>query len=155
MNLYARICVGILRFNTITTTRLHKLYRFFSTDAIPLYSAQKGIYGNLHRIVGDARESYICIYVYTYICIYNARRPIYMCDMVSHLNFPRSKGSHYMDRNSRGIYAAKFWYIYDEFSWIYRQRISSGPPVQRNKGYPYGTKDNKRTAPFGTVLCNH
>jgi len=66
MNLYARIYVGILRYNTVIYQG-YKLYSFFSTDAVPLYSAQKGIYGTRKRAMGGARESYICIYVYMYI----------------------------------------------------------------------------------------
>lgn len=62
------------------------------------------------------------------------RMPIGIYDMVSHLNFPQPKGPAYSDRNSRGIYAAKFWYIYVHFFLdIYAKdilcptRISSGP----------------------------
>jgi hypothetical protein len=83
----------------------------------PLYIVPKRVY--MEICIASWVTPANRIYVYTYICIYNVRRPIYMCDMVSHLNFPRLKGAHYMDRSSRGIYAASFWYIYDAFSLVY------------------------------------
>jgi hypothetical protein len=117
MNLYARICADILRFNTAINIQGHKLYRFFSSDAGPLYSTQNWLYGNCKRAVGDARESYICIYVYMYIRKAWAYRCVRYGKPSNSLHNPKERI--YGPRLSWYIYAASSRYIYTAFFWVY------------------------------------
>jgi len=121
MNLYARICADILRFNTAINIQGHKLYRFFSSDAGPLYSTQNWLYGNCERIVGGARESYICIYVYMYI----QKAWAYRCVRYGKPSkfFHNPKERIYGPRLSWYIYAASFRYIYAASFWVYIGKI--------------------------------